>query len=86
MSAPLEPRTIEPTSSYDTETFDMDETYNASSLETDASIRDLSGWSDIQRENEGSDPFVVALHPGLTQMAGWTPMGPGAMVEDVRDY
>ena len=89
MSAPLEPCMIEPTSSYDTETFDMDETtslYNASSLETDASIHDISGWSDIQQENEGSDPFVVALCPRSTQMAGWMPMGPGAMVEDVHDY
>ena len=60
--------------------------YDACSLETDASICDLSGWSDIQWENEGSDPFIVASHPGSIQMAGWTPMGPGAMVEDVRDY
>ena len=89
MSALLEPHTIEPTSSYDTETFNMDETpssYNASSLETNASICDLLGWSDIQQENEGSDPFIVALHPGLMQMADWMPMGSGAMEENVSDY
>ena len=82
----MEPHTIEPT------TFVMDaspeppSSYDAGSLENDASIRDLSGWSDIRRENEGPDPFVVALRPGLTQMAGWTPMGSGAMEEDVNDY
>ena len=45
---------IEPTSSYDAETFEMDASpeppslYDAVSLENDASIRDLSGWSDIR--------------------------------------
>ena len=82
----MEPHTIEPT------TFVMDaspeppSSYDAGSLENDASIHDLSGWSDIQRENEGLDPFIVALCPGLTQMAGWMPMGSGAMEEDVSNY
>ena len=55
-------------------------------LEADASICNLSGWSDIQQENEGPDPFVVALCPGLMQMSDWMPMGPDAMEEDMGDH
>ena len=68
--SPVEPHVTEPTSW----------------LEADASIRDLSGWGDIRRENEGPDPFVVASRPGSMQMSDWTPMGPDAMEEDVGDY
>ena len=70
MDAPLEPPSLN----------------NAGSLKNDASICNLLGWSDIWQENEGPDPFVVALCPGLTQMAGWTPIGSGAMEEDVDDH
>lgn len=81
----MEPHTAEPTTSYDASAHEMDIPYeNQSSFESDA-IRDDSSWSDVRRDNETPDPFVVTSHTELTQLPSWMPMESSILEENVSD-
>lgn len=81
----MEPHTAEPTTSYDASPHEMDIPYeNRSSFESDA-IRDDSSWSDVRRDNEMPDPFVVTSHTELTQLPSWMPMESSILEENVSD-